>query len=74
MFGLIEFFQLLLKKADSFSIDVSELVDIVVNQDEVITITDAVINTKKSDVFLAASKYTIWEDFTYNAGSRSKSS
>ncbi len=40
MFGLIEFFQLLLKKTNELTINDSEIVDILVTQDETITMTD----------------------------------
>lgn len=70
MFGLIEFFQLLLKRTSNLLIDIQELVDIVVNDDETITIGDVVNTTKQTNEFTAASKYIQWVDFTYNAGSR----
>lgn len=41
MFGLIEFFQLLLKRSDRLMIDVSELVDVVKTIDETIIIGDS---------------------------------
>lgn len=53
MFGLIEFFQYLLKQSWKLSDDASELVDIVVNADETITITFNAVFTKKSKTFLA---------------------
>lgn len=40
MFGLIEFFQLLLRRSENLLIDVSEIVDIVKTVDEVIAITE----------------------------------
>ncbi len=36
LFGIIEFFQLLLKKTDDLIIDASELVDVVINDDEIL--------------------------------------
>lgn len=71
MFGLIEFFQLLLKRTSNLQIDIQELVDIVVNDDETISINDAVTTLKQTNVFTAASKMIKWTDFTYNAWSRS---
>lgn len=47
MFGLIEFFQLLLRKTEKFEIEVSESVDIVETVDEVITITDTVARARR---------------------------
>lgn len=41
MFGLIEFFQLLLKRSDRLMIDVSELVDVVKTIDETIILGDS---------------------------------
>ena len=40
MFGLIEFFQLLLRRSEKLLIDVSEIVDVVKNIDETIILTD----------------------------------
>lgn len=48
MFGLTEFFQLLLKRSDKMMIDVSELVDVVKTIDEVIVISDPWTFKKKS--------------------------
>lgn len=53
MFGYIEFFQLLFRSAEKISVDVSELVDIVINLDEVMTIGDNYILTKKDNIFYA---------------------
>jgi hypothetical protein len=53
MFGLIEFFQYLLKQAGKLSDDASELVDIVINADETITLTFNAVFTQKSETFLA---------------------
>lgn len=41
LFGLIEFFQLLLRKTDKLMIDVSEIVDVVKTIDETIIATDS---------------------------------
>jgi len=70
MFGLIEFFQLLLKRTSNLLIDIQELVDIVINDDETISITDAVNTLVQTNVFTAASKLIKWVDFTYNSWSR----
>lgn len=51
MFGLIEFFQLLLKRSEKMLIDVSEIIDIVQNIDEVLVISDFWTITKKSNIF-----------------------
>lgn len=64
MFGLIEFFQLLLKKTDRLESDASEIVDIVVNEDETITITFAAVFTQSPDEFLAGSVRKKIYDFT----------
>lgn len=53
MFGLIEFFQYLLKQSWKLSDDASELVDIVINTDETITLTFNTVFTQKSETFLA---------------------
>lgn len=51
MFWLIEFFQLLLKKTSDLMINDSEVVDILVSQDETITITFSSTQTQKSFLF-----------------------
>lgn len=67
-FGIIEFFQLLLKKTDNLSVDVSEIIDIVVNQDETITLTPAFVFTHKTAPFKAASNVSKWIDFVAETG------
>jgi len=69
MFGLIEFFQLLLAKTEKFEVDISEIVDIVLNDDETITITPAVQYTHTVAPFRATSNLTKWFDFVYEVGS-----
>jgi len=64
---LIEFFQLLLKRTSNLLIDVQELVDIVVNDDETITINDAATTLVQTNEFTAASKLIMRIDFTANA-------
>lgn len=66
MFGLIEFFQLLLKRTSNLLVDIQELVDIVVNDDETISITDTVNTLVQTNVFTAALKLIKWVDFSYN--------
>lgn len=56
MFGLIEFFQMLLKKTDDLNVDVNEQVDIVKNIDETLEIEDVYTFTQKGDVFYAHSR------------------
>ena len=73
MFWLIEFFQLLLKRTSNLLIDVQELVDIVVNDDETITINDAATTLVQTNEFTAASKLIMRIDFTANAWSRAHS-
>lgn len=71
MFGIIEFFQLLLKKSRKNAVDLSELVDIVVNQDETITITPTLLFTKKDVEVTAASVMAAkWWDFIETDWSR----
>lgn len=53
MFGLIEFFQLLLRRSENLLIDVSEIVDIVKTIDEVVTIGESWTLTKKERPFFA---------------------
>ena len=53
MFGLIEFFQLLLSRTDKLLIDVSEIVDIVKTVDETIIMTEGYTSTGKERPFFA---------------------
>lgn len=69
MFWIIEFFQLLLKKTEILQVDVSEIIDIVVNDDETITISPSFTFTKKDSTFRVAANLTKWIDFTYETGS-----
>lgn len=64
MFWIIEFFQLLLKKSENLQIDVSEIIDIVTNDDETITISPVFTFTKKDSTFRAAANFTKWIDFS----------
>lgn len=73
MFWLIEFFQLLLKKTDRLESDASEIVDIVVNEDETITITFAAIFTQSPNEFLAGSVRKKVYDFIGNSWTASAS-
>lgn len=56
MFGLVEFFQLLLKRSEKLLIDVSEIVDIVQNIDEVLVLTDVWTFAVKPNVFYVHSR------------------
>ena len=69
MFGIIEFFQLLLKKSDNLQIDVSEIIDIVQNDDETISITPNFTFTQKLSTFRATANLTKWIDFSSETGS-----
>lgn len=69
MFGLIEFFQLLLKNAWKTGEDASEIVDIVISSDETITFTFSATLTQKSYVFLAWSVRRKVFDFVHDAWS-----
>ena len=53
LFGITEFLQLLLKKSSKFDIDESDIVNVIVNIDEVITLQDAYVFEKKSSIFRA---------------------
>jgi hypothetical protein len=63
LFGITEFLQLLLRRSDRWEVDVSEIVDIVVNIDEVITVQDAYTFTKKTTPFRAGTIETKNFDF-----------
>jgi len=52
MFGLTEFFQLLLKKATDSQIDVFEMIDVIVNQDETISIRPIITTEKRNGSYL----------------------
>lgn len=54
LFGLIEFFQLLLKKSSDITINDSEIIDIVVNVDETISIEDVITPTQNWKTVYAA--------------------
>lgn len=70
MFWLTEFFQLLLKKSSIMEIDVSELVDIVVNQDETISILPVFVLTKNWQDSFAGSLTKKRFEFRDNVGTR----
>lgn len=53
LFGITEFLQLLLKRSDRWEVDASELVDIVQNIDEVITLQDQYTFSRTSLPFKA---------------------
>lgn len=69
LFWIIEFFQLLLKRNDQLIFDVWEIVDVVENQDEEITIQDDRIPTKKPQAFNAGFVEKKWWDFIDEVGS-----
>jgi len=72
MFGLIEFFQLLLRRSDNLLIDVSEIVDIVKTIDEVVTIGETYNVVKKERPFFATPGDLLLDlPFTGNALDRS---
>jgi len=73
MFWLIEFFQLLLKKSTDLSIDDSEIIDIVENQDETITISDSLSTTVKNSAVQAALTMKKNYDFAANYWSKTSS-
>lgn len=54
MFGIVEFFQMLLKRALKVEESPSDFLQIILNQDEEITITDAFTYTHKNKTFTAA--------------------
>jgi hypothetical protein len=56
LFGLIEFFQLLMKRSAKDTVDVSELVDVVHTVDEVMIIGDVITKRKKAPPFYAHSR------------------
>lgn len=56
LFGLIEFFQLLLKRSSKEAVDVSELIDIIYPVDETLIITDTVTHRKKTRPYFAHSR------------------
>ena len=64
MFWLVEFFQYLLRKSTSLNVDDSEILDIVINIDETITMTDVITPTNKSKTFVIAEMMSKkWFDF-----------
>lgn len=70
LFGIIEFFQYLLKKSEKEINDENERVDIVLNEDETIEIDDAYLFTQKSSTFLAGERSMKWWDFVAEQGSQ----
>lgn len=71
LFGIIEFIQMLLKRATSLTVSPSELVDTILNVDEEMTLTDSVTPTAKSKTVYAALKKTHVFDFVGLSGSKS---
>lgn len=73
LFGLIEFIQMLLKRATRLDIDPSEIVDTILNVDETMTITPSDVFTKLDKTVYAALKKTQVIDFIAASGSVSAS-
>lgn len=69
MFGIIEFMQLLLKRSEKLLIDVSEIVDIVQNIDETITIKENYSFTHTPVVYYAGDLQRQYWQFVYESGS-----
>lgn len=70
LFGIIEFFQMLLKKSDRIDLAPSELVDAIANADEEITFADLAPTTLKDKVVYAGlTKKKTW-DFIADDGSK----
>ena len=69
LFGLIEFIQMLLKRATRLDIEPSEIVDTILNVDETITLTPAHVFTALSKTVYAALKKTQVLDFVSLSGS-----
>ena len=65
---MIEFFQLLLAQSGKFEVDISEIVDVVLNQDETITFNPSVLYIHKTAPFKATSNLTKWFDFVAESG------
>jgi len=72
-FGLIEFFQLLLKKTGKINTTANDVVRISVNQDETITLTDASTQDINADEYTVGSKFKKVFLFEYEAGNRTTS-
>jgi hypothetical protein len=53
-----------LKKSEKLLIDVSEMVDIVQNDDETITIQPVFVFTQKATTFKATANFSKWIDFS----------
>lgn len=71
LFGIIEFFQLLLKKTSRLYLNEDAIIYIVTNVDEVITLTDDYVFTIKDNEFFADDVYKKVRDFIYETWSRS---
>lgn len=68
LFGIVEFLQYLLKKSVSIDSDTHELVDVVVNVDDEMTITDDADYTHHDKDATAASRLVKWFDFLAEEG------
>lgn len=73
LFGFIEFVQMLLRRSDKLSINPSELVDSILNQDEIITLTPVFTPTALDKVVYAALKKKYVIDFVSLSGSTTAS-
>lgn len=71
LYGIIEFFQLLLKKSARLYLNQEAIIYIVVNVDEVIRRQDQVMLTPLSNVFRAGDRFKKVRDFVYEKGTRS---
>lgn len=69
LFGVIEFFQMLLKKSDKIDVSPSELIDAMMNADETVTVTDDVDTTLADKAVYAALRKTQNFDFVGLGGS-----
>jgi hypothetical protein len=54
MYGVIEFFQMLVRRAQSVDLKPSDFLEIILNVDETVTVADAATYSKKSKTFTAA--------------------
>jgi len=69
LFGLIELIQMLLRRSSKFSINPTELVDTILNDDEIITLTPAIALTAKNKTVNATLRVKKVFDFVGLSGS-----
>jgi len=72
-FGLVEFFQLLLKKSGKINTTSNDVVRISINIDETLTITDAYTSEVNDQDYTVGSKFKQVFGWEYEAGNRSTS-